>query len=87
MLLGTPEIRDHFSDLRVDRRIISKWVVRKHCMVKWTEFKIFRIEPNGGILWRRKEIIIIIIIITIIYCYNVDVAGITSFLCGEAQRF
>jgi hypothetical protein len=50
ILAGKPKEKDHLEDRNVDRRIISKWILRKYDVRVWTGFMCHRIWTGGGLL-------------------------------------
>jgi hypothetical protein len=48
VLVGKPEIRDHWGDQGVDGRIILEWIFLKVDVGAWTGLGWLRIEKGGG---------------------------------------
>ena len=47
---GNLKEKDHLYDLGIDGRIVSKWVLRKQGMGKWTGFIWFMIRTGNCLL-------------------------------------
>jgi len=47
---GSLNERDHFKDLRVERKIILKWILRKYDNRAWSKFITFKTGISVGFL-------------------------------------
>jgi len=45
--------RGHLEDIRLDGRIILKYILKKCCGMAWTGFIWPRTGASGGILWTQ----------------------------------
>jgi hypothetical protein len=48
VLAGKPEVKRHWGDPCVDKRIILEWIFRKWVMGVWTGLGWLRIDTSGG---------------------------------------
>jgi len=45
--------RDHLRKQGVDRKMISKWILKKYNRRMWTGLVWFKGVTSGGLFWRR----------------------------------
>jgi len=51
--VGRPEAIKLLGRLRLDRRIILKWILKRHGEIAWTGFIWLTIRTFDGLLWLR----------------------------------